>query len=266
MAQKKIYNNSNFLTSPPSIHGPEVSADWKRTTKGEVRVTLNLPRDTVDSEIYIKTPRGHSGILMDPWASSTWRKSWDKDHTPNRVTKEKLKIFRQQRMHKSISLHQTVGRNRCDRKTFWSPRPNKPHNPRAFGLLCDTDHQDVFSRQEKLDQARSLAQQPSPRKRPRQESLSASLDDLPLVISSDKEDPDHIGVTHQANSEDNSQVDHIKGKEEESPLSPPDHEKGPQALAYEPKSPVDTPSKDSDSMPKLMTPPEEKPQGQATSE
>ena len=67
MAQKKMYNNSRCLTSPPSIHGPEVVAHWTRTNKGEVMVTLKLPRDTVDSEVYIKTPKGHTGIQMDPW-------------------------------------------------------------------------------------------------------------------------------------------------------------------------------------------------------
>ena len=57
------------LKSPPSIYGGEVSAEWKRTYKGEVIMTVRMPSDTVDSEVYIKTPRGHSGIQMDPWMS-----------------------------------------------------------------------------------------------------------------------------------------------------------------------------------------------------
>ena len=54
------------LKSPPSIYGEEVSAKWKRTNSGEVIMTVRMPVDTVNSEVYIKTPRGHSGIQMDP--------------------------------------------------------------------------------------------------------------------------------------------------------------------------------------------------------
>ena len=35
---------------------------------------VRMPLDAVDSEVYIKTPRGHSVILIDPWTSLTWRK------------------------------------------------------------------------------------------------------------------------------------------------------------------------------------------------
>ena len=51
-------------------------------------VTVKMPRDVLDSEIYVKTPQEHSGILMDPWTSSTWKKLWNKFHTPSKVTKE----------------------------------------------------------------------------------------------------------------------------------------------------------------------------------
>ena len=57
MAQGKTFNNSNFLKSLPSIHGPEVSAHWTRTKKGEVLVTMKMPRDTVDLEIYSRLQR-----------------------------------------------------------------------------------------------------------------------------------------------------------------------------------------------------------------
>ena len=78
------------LKSPPSIYGAEVSAEWKRTYKGEVIMTVRMPSDTVDSEVYIKTPRGHSGIQMDPWMSSTWRKKWSTHHTPTRSPRTNL--------------------------------------------------------------------------------------------------------------------------------------------------------------------------------
>ena len=56
MAYREVFNNSNFLKSPPSIYGPEVSAQWRRNSKGEVFVTVRMPRDAIDSEIYVKTP------------------------------------------------------------------------------------------------------------------------------------------------------------------------------------------------------------------
>ena len=62
------------LSTPPLIYGSEVPAEWKRSRNGEVIMTVKMPHDTVDMEVYIKTPRGHSGIQMDQWISATWRK------------------------------------------------------------------------------------------------------------------------------------------------------------------------------------------------
>ena len=84
MAQGKVYRNSSNLTTPPAIQGPEVSATWRRTCRGEVLMTVWMPQDTVDSEVYVKTPRGHSAVTMDPWTSSTWRKPWNNTTPPTR--------------------------------------------------------------------------------------------------------------------------------------------------------------------------------------
>ena len=98
MAQGKIYRNSSNLTTPPSIQGPEVSATWRRTCRGEV------PHDSPDATRHSGTLRcmlkhleAHSAVTMDPWTSSTWRKPWNKYHTPNKVTKDKLNRFAQQK-------------------------------------------------------------------------------------------------------------------------------------------------------------------------
>ena len=98
-------------------------------------MTVQMPQDTVDSEVYVKTPRGHSAVTMDPWTSSTWRKPWNKYHTPKKVTKDKLNRFAQQRTHRGISLNRTAGRQGQDRRSGWSPRPTKKYNPRALGLI-----------------------------------------------------------------------------------------------------------------------------------
>ena len=67
---------NDALKTPPSISGEEVSARGKRTYSGEVIMTVRISHDTVDLEVYIKTPRGHSGMQMDPWMSSTWKRNW----------------------------------------------------------------------------------------------------------------------------------------------------------------------------------------------
>ena len=88
------------LNTPPSIYGAEVSAEWKRNRRGEVIMTVRMSHDAVDSEVYIKTPRGHSGIQMDPWTSSTWIKKWNSYHNPNMITKDKLNRFKQERTYR----------------------------------------------------------------------------------------------------------------------------------------------------------------------
>ena len=100
------------FTSPPSIYGAEESAEWKRTRKGEVIMTVRMPLDAVDSEIYIKTPRGHSGISMDPWTSSTWSMKWSTYRTPNHSHKRQVQQIQQ---GKNPQAQQTYTRLLVDR-------------------------------------------------------------------------------------------------------------------------------------------------------
>ena len=176
-------------------------------------MTVWMPQDTVNSEVYVKTPRGHSAVNMDPWTSSTWRKPWNKQHTPNKVTKDKLSRFTQQKTHRGISLNRAAGRQGWSKRSNWSPRPNKDHNPRAFGLISGPC-MSPSSRQQKLNKVRKEAS-PNPRKRAR-EATPFNPHDAPLVISSDEEEQDKT-----------------------SPTSPPDYEKvHPAVYEYQPKSPV----------------------------
>ena len=221
MALGKIYKNCSSLTTPPAIQGPEVSAFWRRTSRGEVLMTVWMPQDTVNSEVYVKTPRGHFAVNMDPWTSSTWRKPWKKHHTPNKVTKDKLNRFTQQETHWGISLNRTSGRQGWSRGSNWSPRPNKDHNLRAFGLIsgpCTSPS----PRQQKLNKVRKEEASPNPRKRAR-EATPFTPHDTSVVISSDEEE----------------EQDKI------SPSSPPDQEKGhPAVYEYQPKSPAYPPPSD----------------------
>ena len=163
---------------------------------------VQMPQDTVDSEVYIKTPRGHSAVNIVPWTSSTWRKPWNKYHTPNKVTKDKLTRFTQQKTHRGISLNRTAGRQGWSRRSNWSPRPNKDLNPRAFGLISGPCYPPSL-RQQKFNKVRKGEASPNPKKRAR-EATPFNPHDTPVVISSDEE----------------------KEQDKTLPTSPPDHERG----------------------------------------
>ena len=98
----------------------DVSARWKRTWKREVVMTVILPDDVVDTELYVKTTREHIGIQMDPWMSCSWKRNWSPAHPPNTQTKEKMRKFRLQRAGRRISLFRTAGSSRNSHR---SPRP-----------------------------------------------------------------------------------------------------------------------------------------------
>ena len=112
MARQMNYPNSKeLLTTPPPIVDSDVSARWKRTWKREVVMTVILPDDVVDTELYVKTTRGHIGIQMDPWMSCSWKRNWSSSHPPNTQTKEKMRKFRLQRTGRRMSLFRISGRS-----------------------------------------------------------------------------------------------------------------------------------------------------------
>ena len=98
------------LTTPPPIVGMEVSARWKRTWKGEVVMTIVMPANVIDTEVYVKTSKEHIGIQMDPWMSCSWKRTWSTTHPPNTQTKEKIRKFRLQKTGKRLSLFRAAGR------------------------------------------------------------------------------------------------------------------------------------------------------------
>ena len=175
--QKDAFKN------PPSISGEEVSARWKRTYSDEVIMTVRMPHDTVDSEFYIKTPRGHSGIQMDPWMSSTWKRNWTTQYTPNKVTKNKLTKFRKEKTQKHISLHRTAGRQQLKNHRCWSPRPNMRQNLPA---------NDPSVRQCQLNKVRyrSGPRMEKPLKRTFKEMSPAGSWSDPVIVASSRDETD----------------------------------------------------------------------------
>ena len=136
MAQKEFHNSKTF-SSPSPVVNPEVSVHWTRDGWGNVLISLKVPRDIVDAELFVKTTKGHFGILMDPWSSSSWRKYWSQHPTPNVITKEKIWHLKQIKAERQISLHRTAGQGMARRLT-WKTTPPQ-YNPRAEGLLDQDD-------------------------------------------------------------------------------------------------------------------------------
>ena len=245
MAQRKEFHNSQTFSSPSPVVNPEVSTQWTRDARGEVLISLKVPRDTVDAELFVKTTKGHFGILMDPWSSSSWRKYWSQHHTPHRITKEKIRHFRQAKAERRISLHRTAGQANPTRRLTWKTAQPQ-YNPRAEGLLDQNDPQKngAGKIQKKLDMVRLESR---PRKRQRPMPLEDKETDPPIIISSDED----------------KQKDQEEGhtKEEEPPQSPPEEEKGNSPYLYTPKSPPYPPPGDDDweteSPPELVTPNED---------
>ena len=185
MTQRKEFCNSRTFSSPSPVVNPEVSVQWTRDGRGEVLISLKVPRDIVDAELFVKTTKGHFGILMDPWSSSSWRKHWSQQHTPNKITKEKIQCLRQVKTERRISLHRTAGQTSSTRRlTRKTAQPQ--YNPRAEGLLDQNDPQPKGAGkiQKKLNKVRFESR---PRKRQRSMPQEDEETDPPIVISSDED-------------------------------------------------------------------------------
>ena len=166
MTQRKEFCNSRTFSSPSPVVNPEVSAQWTRDGRGEVLISLKVPRDIVDAELFVKTTKGHFGILMDPWSSSSWRKHWSQQHTPNNITKEKIRHLRQVKTERRISLHRMAGQTSSTRRLTWKTAQPQ-YNPRAEGLLDQNDPQQkgAGKTQKKLNKVR-FESRPRKRQRP----------------------------------------------------------------------------------------------------
>ena len=52
MTQRKEFCNSRTFSSPSLVVHPEVSVQWTRDGRGEVLISLKVPRDIVDAEVF----------------------------------------------------------------------------------------------------------------------------------------------------------------------------------------------------------------------
>ena len=183
MAQRKEFCISRTFSSPSPVVNPEVSVQWTRDGRGEVLISLKVPQDIVDAELFMKTTKGHFGILMDLWSSSIWRKYWSQWHTPNKITKEKIWCLRQVKAERRISLHRTAGQTSLTKRLTWKTAPPQ-YNPRAEGLLDQNDPwpKGAGKIQRKLNKVRFESR---PRKRQRPMPQENEETDPQIVISSE---------------------------------------------------------------------------------
>ena len=210
---------------------PEVSAQWTGDARGEVLISLKVPRDTVDAELFVKTTRGHFGILMDPWSSTSWRKYWSQIHTPNRITKEKIRHFRQDKIGRRISLHKTAGQMNLTRgliKKITQPQ----YNPRAEELLDQSGPQrkKIGKVQKKLNKVR-FESRPRKRQKPMPEE-----DEDPIIIAYSEEDEEVDPIIIVAGLEGDEQKDQEEEhtREEEPPQSPQKKREGTHPICIPP--------------------------------
>ena len=210
--------SNELLTTPPPIVGTDVSARWKRTWKGEVVMTVIMPDDVVDTEIYVKTSKGHIGIQMDPWMSCFWKRNWSLTHPPNIQTKEKMRKYKLQKAGRRISLFRTAG---SFRNSHWSPRPES---------RC----QNIFHKHHHHKRT------PSPTKsavRRHSPSPSAQLQWTKKTERGDWSDSTDSAPETAAYHQESTVPDKVESTIL-SPESPPEYEKGLTNLDYVPKSPV----------------------------
>ena len=180
-----------MLSSPPSIYGAEVSAEWKRSRDGDVIMTLKMPYDTVDTEV-TEVHKNTKRPLWNPdgsLISSTWRKIWSYHHVPYLMTKDKLRRLRQEKTHRRISLHMTARRQARFGDKPWSPRPyRRQDSPPPFGL----DTRGLSRRQFRSNKARHgsvTRKDRSPRRRTRKMSSVDSWSKQIILASSGEDTP-----------------------------------------------------------------------------
>ena len=150
-------------------------------------------------------------------------------HPPNKITKEKIRCFRQVKAERRISLHRTAGQSLIKRST-WKTAPPQ-YNPRAEGLLEQNDPQPKGAGkiQRKLNKVRFESR---PRKRQRPMPQEDEETDPTIVVSSDED------------GQKDQEEEHTR--EEEPPQSPLEEEKGNLPYSYTPKSPPYPPPEDDD--------------------
>ena len=185
-------------------------------------MTIVMPENVIDTEVYVKTSKEHIGLQMDPWMSCSWKRTWSSTHPPNTQTKEKIRKFRLLKAGRRISLFRTAGRPRQRWNSHWSPRPEaRCHTPHHTGRRTpspDKKNQDPRPNQPMLM-----------RKRERGDWSDSSTDSAPET------------AYHEQSK--------VAGKIQStilSPESPPEYEKGLSNLDYVPKSPVYYPAGYSD--------------------
>ena len=223
MARQMNFSNE-LLTTPPPIVDTDVSARWKRTWKREVVMTVILPDDVVDTELYVKTTRGHIRDPNGPLDVLLLEKELEPSPPPNTQTKEKMRKFRLQRAGRRISLFRTAGSSRNSHR---SPRPEP---------WCKNISHKHHRRTPSPAKPAARRQYPSPSAQPQWKKKIEEEN-----WSDSTESAAEAATYHQQSATQDKVKSTIL-----SPESPPDHERGLSTTDYIPKSPIYHPAGYSD--------------------
>ena len=147
-------------------------------------------QDTVNTLLKSKMST-HPPCIQEPEVSAEWKPS-------------------QGIIYRGISLYKTSGRQKQPRSSNWSPRPNRKQQPLPYGMIASHPSAKQHN-SNKMKYQNNSTMKKSPRKRVREMTLTGSLIDLVLVISSE----------YETETPDGQHLINL------SPQSPHDHEKAP---------------------------------------
>ena len=136
-----------LLPAPALINSQECDCKWVRRPMGGSVIWLDIPRDTMSVDCYIKSTRGHTSIHLTPWESKAQYKRWNQEiykphdeanHLMNRfhAAERKERSIRQSRC---LSLH-------CVARINWicPSRRNGPHQEHSAGHHTYHDEEDAL--------------------------------------------------------------------------------------------------------------------------
>ena len=216
MAQGKTYRNCSSLITPLAIQGPEVSASWRRTSRGDVLMSLDAQghsqlwgvsrhlEATLQSIWTPGLPPPGGSLGTNTTSPTRWLRTNSVDLSSRRPREESASI---RLLADKAGPEEVIGPPDQTRTT--TQEPLAWYQAPALPPLQDN----------RLNKVRKEEACPNPRKRAR-EATPFNPHNALVLISSDKEEQDKT--------------------------SPPDHEKGHSAVyEYQPKSPAYPPPSDS---------------------
>ena len=114
--------SDTLLPAPASISSQEVDCKWVRRHFGGSVIHLDIARDTVSTDINVKSSRGHTSIHLTPWDSTSQYKKWNDTYRPCEKISQQIGAFRAaERKARSIIHSRCISLNRITRRGITHP-------------------------------------------------------------------------------------------------------------------------------------------------